>query len=184
MTIDEIIQKAEIIPSFILTKEEKILLCRLAAAVPARGRIVEVGSCYGGSTALLSLSNPEARITAIDNFSWSPIPGQPASRERLEENLSSLEIHNVKIIEEDSLKAGPAWNKPIDLLWIDGGHSYEFFSSDLLHFGAWATVIAAHDYGNPTWPSIRQAVEDFKFVNQFWRIDAVVDSIVVLRRFG
>ncbi len=181
LNIDEIFERTKEIPSW-TSEEERKLLVELAAAVPAGGRIVEIGSLYGGTTAVLALANPEAKITAVDNFSWHPIAGRTASKEALEEVLKTIGAGNVKVMAGDSREIGPGWSKPIDFLWIDGGHSYEYVFADLTNFGHHTQVIALHDYGNPAWESIRKAVEDYIFVNPHWAVDRVVGMAAVLRR--
>jgi hypothetical protein len=50
---------------------------------------------------------------------------------------------------------------PVDLLYIDGGHARE---STVASFEAWRPALAAravvafHDYGDPQWPGVSEAV--------------------------
>lgn len=162
--------------------QERETLARLAEQVPAGGRIVEIGALYGGMTVVMGQANPEAQITVIDNFSWSPIPNRPASKEELLRNTSELGVTKVTVMEGDSREIGRQWLEPIDLLWIDGGHSYEFVYADLVNFMPWAQVVALHDYDNKFWPDIRQAVDAFMAQNEGWEIAEVVEMVVVLRQ--
>lgn len=66
--LDEIFKR---IPSWTSTIERE-KLAELSAEVPPTGTIVEIGCLYGGSTAVLALSNPSALVRSIDNFSWTP----------------------------------------------------------------------------------------------------------------
>ena len=178
----ELIQQvADKIPSW-TSEAERMELIRLASEVREGGLIVEVGALYGGTTAVLSLAQPLARIIAVDNFSWSPIALLVASKDRLLANLAACGISNVEVIEGDSLIVGKKWKQSIDLLWIDGGHSYEFVRADLENFGPHAEVIALHDWNNPIWPSIRKAVEDFVSSHPEWRVHHAVEMVVELRR--
>lgn len=163
---------------------ERLKLAGLAGEVKPGGSIVEIGALYGGMTIVMSLSNPQAKITVIDDFSWTP-PGyeaRPASKEELRRNLRAFEVTNVTVKEGDSREIGPKWKKPIDLLWIDGGHSYEFVHADLVNFAPHAQVVACHDWDNPFWPSIRQAVMDFLHEHDEFEISESVETVVVLRR--
>jgi predicted O-methyltransferase YrrM len=175
----EIFQKCASIPTWLLP-EEKLKLAELAiAANRPGGVIVEVGSLYGGSSAILALGAPDSTIYSHDDFSWSPLT--QASPAQVRENLYPLGIKNVEIIEGDSRVTAASWDKPIDLLWIDGGHSYEFVMADLRNLGNKAQVIAIHDFVNPAHPDVRRAVEEFLEWDKDFKLDVVVVSLAVLR---
>jgi len=161
---------------------ERELLSKLSQAVPEGGLILEIGCLYGGTTAVLALSNPKAEVISMDNFSWTPKGYPTVSPERTKRNLSEAGAKNVQIIVADSRTQWQKWWRHIDLLWIDGGHSYEYVSSDLFHFAPFASVVALHDYGNATWTSIKKAVEEFLKANQEFYLDTVVGMVAVLRR--
>lgn len=179
---NKIIEVAQVIPT-LTDINERQLLSNLAQQVNNDSAIiVEVGALYGGVTAVLALSAPLANITTMDNFSWHP-PGYPVtSKGLLERNMIDLNISNVTVMEGDSRRLGKRFPYKIDLLWIDGGHSYEYVYSDLINLGVNSNVIALHDYDNPAWPSIRQAVEVFIGKYSPFCVDIVVGTVVVLRR--
>lgn len=174
------------IPSW-LTDDETRLLRELAAAVPAGGRILEVGSLYGASTATMALANPEALVTTIDAFWWSPLEDCPASSAQLRRNLEEAGcLESVTIREGDSREIGRSWSEPIDFLFIDGGHDFESCRADLFNFGPHAQVIALHDCDNPFWPDIRGAADAFgrwqAGEGQGWEYAEQADTLAVLRR--
>jgi hypothetical protein len=161
---------------------ERELLRLLATEVPDGGLILEIGCLYGSSTAVLAQAAPKAQVISIDDFSWHP-DGYPVSTPELTRaNLDELGITNSTIIQGDSRLLCKTWDKPIDLLFVDGGHSFEFVYSDLYNFGKFAEVIALHDYRNPVWVTIEKAVETFTVKNRVWHIDTIVDQLVVLRK--
>jgi precorrin-6B methylase 2 len=166
----------------ITTDEERACLAALAADVPGGGLILEVGTLYGGTTAVLALCAPTARVVTMDDYSWHPETLPLNSPELVRENLERVGAFNVDIRKGDSRRMWQDWERPIDLLWIDGGHSFEFVYSDLFNFGKFADVIALHDYDNPMWPTIRKAVETFIAKFPIWRIDNVVGMVVTLRK--
>jgi len=182
MTNEEIIKKAEKAAPSWTSPAERNEMIDLAKQVREGGLIVEIGGLYGGMTAVLGLSNPNAQIVVIDEFSWNPIKELKASAALLLSNCNGAGVNNVRVITGDSRVVGKTWNQPIDLLWIDGGHSYEFVKSDLDHFGPHAARIALHDYGNPFWKTIQQAVDDFLKVHPEWRFDHNVETVGVLER--
>jgi predicted O-methyltransferase YrrM len=162
---------------------ERECVAKYAQQVRQDGIILEVGCLYGGMTAVLGLANPGARIYTIDDFSWHPEDDVPTSPALLYSNMAKVGVKNVTVIEGDSRLLGLDWMEPIDMLWIDGGHSYDYVFADLMNFGRVAKTIALHDYGNPFWASIKQAVDDYirLTVGQFEIIE-VSETVVVLQR--
>lgn len=180
--ITDIFDKTKSVPSW-TSEAERIELMQLASEVPDGGSIVEIGGLYGGMSAVLGLSQPKAKVTVIDNFSWSPLADRKASKGELLKNTSACGALNVDVIAGDSRVIGQKWKGgAIDLLWIDGGHSYEFVYADLENFGPHAKVIALHDWDNEFWPSIREAVEAFLKAQPEWHVHHAVEMVVVLRR--
>lgn len=180
----DILEKAGVLPPY-MQVDERELIIELAREVPAGGLIVEVGALYGGSTAVLALANPAARIISVDDFSWSPVAGKPASKERLLLGLAAVGVTIEEVIEGDSREVGKDWTEPIDFLLIDGGHSFQYVHADLMNFGPHANVIAAHDYEDAKWKGeIQPAVADFIKAHPCWYIEKVVNTTVVLRKNG
>lgn len=162
--------------------DERECVARLAAEVPAGGLIVEIGALYGGMTAVMGLANKRAGIITIDDFSWHPADDVPTSKELVLENMAKVGLHNVDVMEGDSRIIGKSWTEPIDLVFIDGGHSFDYVYPDLCNFAPHAKVVALHDYGNPFWKTIRQAVSQFLEQNPDWELSEVVRTVAVLRR--
>jgi hypothetical protein len=182
MRAETAMQKAKSIPSWI-EPIEKEKLFELAQATPKGAHIVEVGCLYGGSTAMLGLGNPSAKLTIFDDFSWQPLPEMKNCRATFLENMEKVGLKNeIEIREGDSRTEARGWDRPIDLLWIDGGHSFDFIHTDLCNLGPYARVIACHDYDNPGWPTIRQAVEKFMEVHSGWKITSLTGMLVTLER--
>lgn len=179
--IEDAVKEASQIPSW-TTEEERLHLAKLAQEVPEEGSVLEVGCLYGGMTAVMGLANPTLKIYVIDNFSWTPEGYPTTSAELLWANMKKVGVTLQSVTSEDSRKI--TWNRPLDLLWIDGGHSYEFVKNDLDVFGSSAQVIALHDYGNPFWPTIQQAVEDYLKGHPEWHFEGAVGTVAVLRRVG
>jgi glycosyltransferase involved in cell wall biosynthesis len=179
---NEIVSKAEFAAVSYTSVAERVELCNLARNVKADGLIVEIGGLYGGMTAVLGLANPRARLVVVDDFSWSPIEGEPADADILLSNCQRVGVSNVKVIPGNSRDIGETWKDPIELLWVDGGHDYESVRSDLATFGPHARRIALHDWDNPAWPGIRLAVEEFVKASLGWRVSHSVEMVVVLER--
>lgn len=167
------------IPAY-MTHAELEALATLAAA--ANGEtILEIGSCYGASTAALAMGAPDSLVYALDAFLWSPIPEAPAGGQRLAANLSGLGIANVHVIEGDSRVVGATWKEPLGLLFVDGGHDYDECLADLEAFAPHAACVCVHDYLSPYTPGVTEAVG--RYCAEHGRSPVVLaDTLAVLRR--
>lgn len=161
---------------------ERECLAQLAVVVPAGGLIVEIGTLYGGMTAVMGLANRKARIVTIDDYSWHPVDDVPTSLELTMENMAKVGVKNVEALKGDSRVIGRTWSEPIELVFIDGGHSFDYVYPDLCHFAPHAQVVALHDFDNPFWTTVRQAVEKFLGEHPEWYLAEVVGTVAVLRR--
>lgn len=171
----------KVIPSW--TEDvERELLAKLAADVKSKGLIVEIGALYGGTTAVLAKAAPKAKVISIDEFSWTPEGYPKATKELLETHLKEVGVKNVTVIEGKSEDVGRTWDKHIDLCFIDGGHSYQYVYADLCNFAPHADVVACHDFKNPFWPTIEQAISDFIQLHPEWDLAETAGTVAVLRR--
>ena len=184
LTREQLLKQVSFIPSWI-SENEKWDMYQQACQVPVGGKITEIGCLFGSSTACLALGAPTAEIVSYDNFCWQPIPVYIASEESTLDRLSKIGIKNVKIINADSM-ALPAQTEPIDLLWIDANHQFEYVLNDLDKFGPVSKVILLHDYSgnilNPAGaqPGVSKAVEVFLLQYPTFKVDHVTDSLAVL----
>lgn len=135
--------------------------------------VVEIGSYLGKSTTLLALglqhhSGPDARVSAID-----PHTGDRQQLNALNlATLPSLDLFRRHIqgagvgdlVEEHiatSDKVAQTWTKAIDLLYIDGWHSYGAVRADTMNFASKLSpngVVCFDDYAY--YEEVRQAADD------------------------
>lgn len=130
-----------------------------AAAVPAGGRIVEIGSFRGRSTIVLARSARDGvEIVAIDphigsdrgpqEFDAQPELGA-TDNEAFEANLTAAGVRErVRHVRKLSADALDDVGGSIDLLWIDGAHRYGPARDDIVMYGARVAdggVLAIHD---------------------------------------
>ena len=95
-----------------------------ALGTRAKVSILETGRCYGGSTFLLSCANRQVPIRSIDIA--------PQDDDRLRSIFSQVGVgENVEIIVGDSQRGEYPEIGDIDLLFIDGDHSFEGCAADL-----------------------------------------------------
>lgn len=182
---------------------ERGFLFQLAADTPADAQVVEVGSWMGASTCFLAagLRGAGARIFAVDNFQGLSTCGEDAAWynrhfQALGAN-STLEIFRANFaalglsaraepVVSDSLAAAQslaAKQGSIDLVFIDGDHSYAACQADI---GAWAPfvkrggVMAFHDFGSRAEGVTRAIFEEIK-AGRFAEIVGVAGTIIAFR---
>lgn len=139
-----------------LSDKEADILFRLASRCTGKGAIVEIGSWKGKSTTCLALGSQRGagtNITAIDPHTGSSEHGDVDTYEEFLRNIEKNGIADiVKPVRKRSQDVGKEWTTPVELLWIDGAHEYEFVLQDLK---VWEPhlieggVIAFHDSSMP-----------------------------------
>jgi Methyltransferase domain len=155
-----------------LSENEARFLGLLAACVPAKGTIVEIGSFKGRSTVMLATVASRYcldPIVAIDPHNSPILLDHHANSETssYQDFLNSIHAAGVSDHVEShvaySTHVASSWNRPIRLLWIDGDHSYESAKKDLVGFFPHLVprgVVAFHDALNAFPGPIRVFVED------------------------
>jgi predicted O-methyltransferase YrrM len=162
--------------------QPEYLFC-LSYSLSNRGEIVEIGTCAGTSLIVLSLAQKlkqEGRIVHTVDLS---------KHESLESNLDRANVKDwVNIIIGNSADIAKSWHKPLELLWIDGDHSYEGVLSDINNWEKFVLkggMIAFHDYRNGT--GVSRAIHDSLLSKpHVWRVisDREYGSIFVIERIS
>jgi predicted O-methyltransferase YrrM len=182
---------------------ERGFLFQLASDAPAGAQVVEVGSWMGASTCFLAagLQGAGAKIYAVDNFQGLSTCGEDAAwYNRHFQELgaqSTLEIFRANFaalgltersepVVSDSIAAAQALaprRGTIDLIFIDGDHSYAACQADI---AAWAPfvkrggVMAFHDFGSRAEGVTRAIFEEIK-ADRFAEIVGVAGTIIAFR---
>lgn len=111
---------------------------------------VELGVDYGYSTFVLATNNP-GQVYGIDLFMGDAHSGAKDADEQYQQVMDFKLAHgfdNIEIIRNDFNTVAAGWDKKIDILHIDGLHTYDAVSND---FRTWAPhvrdggVIIMHD---------------------------------------
>jgi len=97
---------------------------------------VEIGSARGKSACHVGLAlreNGRGKLWAIDPHrptEWNDADSADTYA-AIRRNVRSVGLDGwVEIVREDSSKAAAGWSRPIDLLFIDGDHSYDGVKAD------------------------------------------------------
>jgi len=176
--IDNAWQATKNVPGF-LGEQEARFIGLLAACIPVKGAIVEIGSFKGRSTVMLAKVASRyglGPIVSIDphthNLSTGPDGSAlPSTFEEFQSVLRNAGVaEHVEIHHAFSTAVSPAWNRNIRFLWIDGDHSYQGAQSDFAGFSPFLVsggVVALHDALNNFAGPIRVFVEEILRPNRF-----------------
>ncbi|HYC71169.1 MAG TPA: class I SAM-dependent methyltransferase [Opitutaceae bacterium] len=182
---------------------ERGYLFQLAADAPAGAQVVEIGSWMGASTCFLAagLKGPGAKIYAVDNFQGLSMCGEDVSwyqrHFRKLGTTSTLEIFRANFaalgladraepVVSDSLAAARALaakRGSIDLIFVDGDHSYEGCKADIdawLPFVRAGGVMAFHDFGSRA-SGVTRAIFETTKAGKFAEIVGVANTIIAFR---
>jgi len=150
------------VPGYLNPLEGRFLYWR-AQRVPPGGIAVEVGSFKGKSSGFIAAGlSPGARLACIDTWKNDAMPYDspddtfPEFRKNIALYHGSIKAHR-----GSSSEIAATWALPIDLLFIDGDHSYEGCSEDLkawLGFVRRDGWIAFHDAGQA---GVTRAIAEF-----------------------
>jgi hypothetical protein len=108
---------------------------------------VDLGIDYGYSLIAFAHSNP-GKVFGIDGFEGDVWTGQRNTYDQVSDHIKKLQLNNVTLIKgffDDVVKT---WDTKIDLLHIDGFHSYEAVKNDFEKWSGFVNstgVILFHD---------------------------------------
>ena len=169
MNLSEIRKQIKYIKGSLDPLDEEFLYNTVLKLKP-NSKILEIGAYKGRSIAIMALARSDCSFYTIDIV----------VTEELKKNLNNIE--NITIIEGDSKYI--KWDKQIDLLWIDGNHTYEGVKNDIQRFGGFVKdsgIICGHDFTsemnpNQNYVGLVKAVKENIIQNQEW-INFNVDRV-------
>lgn len=161
-----------------MVESELKVLETIAKQVPVNGNIVEVGSMFGRSAVCFAMSaDPSVTINCIDYFPTDMRQQHGCSDEdsikngfpianklyNVEQDFieNTKEFSNIKMIKGDSPHLLVYTPDPIDLFFLDAGHSNPNDWDNLCHFIPYMKlngVIAGHDYHPTQFPDVCENV--------------------------
>lgn len=135
-------------------------LSRLLELAGAARIVVEDGTASAWTAAALALAEPARTVITLD-------PEVRAQRDRYLGLLDPGTRSRIRLLQART-EEGPAAlraSKPpvVDVLFLDGDHGRE---GAIAAFAAWRpvladdAVVAFHDYGDPAWPGVTEAVKE------------------------
>lgn len=143
MKLETAVDRASKIPGW-MEEEELAWLGEQAAKHKV---IVEIGTWYGRSTKVMSLMT-KGKVYSVDNLSGES-PGLRSKLERgMKKNLSSqIKSDKVELLRMSSLEACRTL-QDVDMVFLDGDHSYESMKLEIPAWGSVTNVLCGHDYGS------------------------------------
>ena len=161
---DEKFKNIDKIQGYLVPGQEKVLY-RLASSLKPSSTIVEIGCYLGKSTACLAYGAPRnSKIYTIDTFEGNKkdfIEGVQFRGgnfyKKFKKNVKRLGLFaKIRPLKGFSYEIGKKWNKPVDLLFIDGSHVYEDVKLDFELFFPWLKprgLVVFHDV-SPDFPGV------------------------------
>jgi predicted O-methyltransferase YrrM len=116
-----------------------------------RRRAVELGTATGWTSGALLLADPQRRLASYD----------PVVREHREAYLRLLPRAARERLELVAAPGHEARGEGVELLFVDSSHDRD---ATIAEFRAWrprlapGALVALHDYGNPAYPGVAEAV--------------------------
>lgn len=177
-----------------LTEKEGKFLYKMASQCIGYGVIVEIGSWKGRSTIWLAQGSKygnQVKVYAIDPHTGSPehrsLHKKIWTFDIFKKNLQKAQVtHLVTPLVTTSETAVRHWNLPIEFLFIDGAHEYEFVKKDFLLWFPYIVdngIIAIHDTTacltgeNFGWSGPRQVANIYLFNSPKFCKAGIVDTI-------
>jgi predicted O-methyltransferase YrrM len=117
-----------------MTRDQGLALWNAACRLEKGDLIVEIGSHQGRSTIVLAAAarTVGATVVAVDPFVDGRLFGGSPTRDRFETNIKTAGVDDlVELVPEYSTKLRPRWDRPVQLLYIDGKHDYWTYTDDL-----------------------------------------------------
>jgi predicted O-methyltransferase YrrM len=134
-------------------------LSRLVDLAGGRKVVVEDGTASGWTAAALALAERERTVITVD-------PEVRPLRERYLTLLDPATRARLRLVRgrtQEGPEAVGGGLPPVEMLFLDGDHGRE---GVIAAFSAWrpvladGAVVAFHDYGDPVWPEVTEAVTE------------------------
>lgn len=190
MDIEQIKRLADTVEGW-LTDCEGEVLYKVAKNCKGEGVIVEIGSWKGKSTIWIGWGSKNGNRVSV--FAIDPHTGFPEHHEKgikiwtfeeFKNNIKSAQLDDIVIpIVKTSEEAASTFDKPVEFIFIDGLHEYEYVKLD---FDLWfpklvnGGIIAFHDTIIRDGP--KKVVKDAILKTKHFKNVRFVDTITIMQK--
>jgi hypothetical protein len=143
-------------------------LCDYARGLCDIQTVVEIGSCLGESAFVFAIHFPTVHCIDPWVYDKGEVEIQAGhSLDEIEQTFDRLIVGFPTTIVKHKGRSSEVvsdWTLPIDMLYVDGDHSFSGVDFDLRAWTPYVKqggVIAGHDYDDPRYPGVRQAALQF-----------------------
>lgn len=180
-----------------ISPDEGAHLAFLASRIRPGGIVVEIGTNLGKSACFMACGlryagNLTARVHCVDLWSLGGdtqqvnyVDPKGIRHEKFRANRQALGLSEVLIDHEaESTVFAQTWDQPIDLLFIDAGHTYEALHADYFAWQGFVKsggFIAFHDYMD-MWPGVKKVLDEEVFPDPTWSDWQTVYRLKTARR--
>jgi len=131
-------------------------LARLLRAARGAQNVVEVGTGMAWTAIALTVADPTRQVTSLDTW-------ERPERDRYLALLAPRDRQRLRLVDGRGEDGPGNLVDSVDFLFIDSSHTRE---ETVQTFESWRDAvrpggtIAFHDYGNPDYPGVREAIEE------------------------
>jgi predicted O-methyltransferase YrrM len=176
--------RADRIPTWTARSELKALL-KLAAMCPPGAMGLEIGSYLGASSCYLAagLARVGGRLICVDTWNNDAVNMKRADIfSEFSRNTAGIKHRLIVIRGRSRDLTNVQIPKPINIIFIDGDHSYEAVRADTEKVAPWLTpdgLLVFHDAC--TYQGVSRTVGELLATGD-WMIHELVDSLICLKR--
>jgi predicted O-methyltransferase YrrM len=131
-------------------------LARLLDLAGGARNVVELGTAMGWTTGALVLARPDRTVTSYDVVRYD---GRAHYLGLLAESARA----RIELVTAPGASGPPGGARPVDLVFVDASHDRVQTAAE---FSAWRPAVAPgglvafHDYRNPDFPGVAEAIDD------------------------
>lgn len=168
-------------------KRELRSLYNLALACPYNAVALEIGSYLGSSSCYLAagLSQVNGHLFCIDTWQNETMPeGERDTFAEFQKNINGVKQWITPVRKRSDEISEQDIRVPLNLVFIDGDHSYDAVKSDFDCVQKWMAedgIIAFHDFSSPNFEGVTRVVGE-ALTSGKWMIAGQVDTLVWIRQ--
>jgi predicted O-methyltransferase YrrM len=170
-----------------MTPAELSALYRLGKGVGNSINALEIGSYLGASACYIAaaLADSGGHLFCVDTWQNQTMPeGELDTFLEFQTNIKGFEKHIIMVRKYSQELIYSDINRPLNLVFIDGDHSYNAVKADFEIVSPWIIeggILAMHDC--TYFESVSRALGDILATGK-WQLGGNVDSLVWLRKIG